>query len=170
MATPTVVFVCIMAVIVGFLSISYTNILQSIVVVPNVHHSDLAFEEMIRQNFTFESSHPSLIRYNSRLMVSSYATGSRGKEKRFRVLEMHAQLAERIELISTYWNDEFHSFLEEFSPGKKKVLVSSELDVDVFRLTLPRKAGWDVVVGKEEFLKGPAYWSFEDVERGSLLA
>ena len=40
--------------LVGFISMSYTNILPSLVVVPSVHVSSLTFEDMMAKNFSFE--------------------------------------------------------------------------------------------------------------------
>ena len=39
----------------GFISMTYTNILQSIVVVPDIRFNGPTWEEMIARNFTFES-------------------------------------------------------------------------------------------------------------------
>ena len=40
--------------LVGFVSMTYTNILQSIVVVPGIIHSRPTFEDMVGRNFSFE--------------------------------------------------------------------------------------------------------------------
>ena len=40
--------------LVGFISMTYTNILQSVVVVPRIRYNGLTFEELVQSNYTFE--------------------------------------------------------------------------------------------------------------------
>ena len=45
----------------SFIAIVYGSVLQSSVVVPQVLHVDLSFDDMVNQNFTFVSSHYAFI-------------------------------------------------------------------------------------------------------------
>ena len=153
----------------GFVSIGYTNVLQSILVVPSVSSSELKFEEMIRENFTFESVYSEFIKSRSLLMAFSYLSRSVEGERKFKIIEMEEQLAERVAQRRELNHSDVSSAMNEFSRDSKKALVVLKSEVERYGPLLLH-SGWSVVVGKEAFFNSPRWWGFESVESGSLLA
>ena len=156
---------------IGFISIGYTNVLQSIFIVPTTQHSDRSFDEMIKQNYTFATNEYRFIRARSIIMSSQYLSGS-GGGKKFKMLEMQNQLAERIieRKINSTSLSAYYSLVEEFREGQKKSFILQRKSLETFELCLPLTDGWQMVVGAEEFFNAPTWWHFGYVERGSLLA
>ena len=85
---------------------------------------------------------------------------------------MQEQLAEQIVIVERNLSGLSinSSFVEEYSEGHKRVLVIDKSFLETVRVFLPQNAGWQMVVGAEEFLNAPTWWYFGNVERGSLLA
>ena len=148
----------------GFLSISYTNILQSSVIVPSMHHIDRTFEEMLAGNFTFEAMDFEWIKTYIRdiQITDSYSTG------KSKLMERQEQLAERIVEYSDPTTFSWSSDIEKFSEGKRKVLVLNSWTIGRYKW-IPEKINVDMVVGTEQYFSAPLWWSFMHVERGALL-
>ena len=122
--------------VIGFISMSYTNVLQSIVIVPTMQHIERNFEDMIRQNYTFATNEYALIKSRSLIMASRYRRGS-GAGKKFKMLEMQQELAERITERNLTWVTDAYRLVEEFSEGHKKVYILKKTALEEFGLFLP---------------------------------
>ena len=156
--------------LIGFILTSYTNILQSLITVPGIHKSHRSFEEMLQENFTFESPHfgwPEFREYSEPpTRFPNGAADSRGR--RAHEVQMRKRLVER---LVQYKQDpvlSFHAVMKTFSEGKERVLVLTRNEVARFK-SIPVKTGWDVVHGNEQLFSVPFWWDFTYVERGSLL-
>ena len=155
--------------VIGFISMSYTKVLQSIVVVPSTQPNDRSFDEMIRQNYTFATDEYKFFKYRSIFMSAQYRAAS-GGGKRFKMVEMQEMLAERIVERNLTTPSDIHSLVQEFSEGHNKAFIVARVALESLGLFLPSKGGWQLVVGAEEFFNDPNWWYFGNVERGSLLA
>ena len=140
------------------LSATYTNILQSYVVVPQVRYNDLSFEQMTKKNYSFESTLWLWMK-----ILTSTAFECRGTRE-----EM---LSERVSKIgkSLGIGTNLDEFVHYYSGSTKRVLVEHGSDTKVYKL-ISKVTGWDLTVGKERFFNVPLWWNFVRVERASLLA
>lgn len=158
--------------VIGFITISYTNVLQSIFVAPHVHHSDFTFEDMLREDLTFEATHFEWMRaYSSKVMGfrNGFSHGNAGAVRTSTIIQRHKQLVERMVEYKLPNPSSWHTVVNTFSEERRKVVVMMNRQFDYLR-GIPRKTGWDLVVGKEQFFKFPMWWNFGEAERGSLLA
>ena len=152
--------------LIGFISISYTNVLQSIAIVPAVHYSERTFEAMLRENYTFESYNYNWMKRGGREIVDNFrlcCTGDRKSE----FIEMHKQLVEHV--IEMKKAPTWHALVEKFSDGQREALIVINTELESFKW-IPAKTGLDLVVGSEQFFPLPIWWIFVNIERGSLLA
>ena len=146
----------------GFMCVTYTNILQSYVVVPGIHFNDLSFEDMIEENYSFESAQWKWIKDVSidRTYDTFASTGIREK-----------QVSERVSKMENYWvaGSDPGVYLEYYSREAKRALIDSSANININKL-IYEVTDWDVIVGKEKFFNVPIWWSFLQIERASLLA
>ena len=149
---PCVLCYAIWLLFVGFTSMGYTNVLQSIVVVPRIQHSALTFEEMLHQNFTFGA------------FDLSYLQSLRGH-----LTKEETDLLERA--VQYNMPDQFSwgHFIEHFAEGRRSALVTNSHNLKHFEF-IPATFAVDLLVGKERFFNFFHGWGFADVERASLLA
>ena len=152
--------------LIGFISMTYTNILQSIVVVPGVRNDGTTFEELIARNFTFLSEEVRWIREFTKHhdIVDDTDRRSLTYKSTTSILEQEktlARLLSHISLGNFTW-----SLLEE-----KNACAMLLRDDAVSKLVLVGNlVGWDVVAGQEQFFNIPDWWDFDGVESGMLLA
>ena len=149
---------------------SYTNVLQSILIVPTMQHSGRTFDEMIEQNYTFATADFKFFQTLSIPMSTQYGSIRGGGNKRFKMLERQEQLLDRIVQRNPKRIPDFYALVEEYSEGQNKVFMLDKKGLPSFGLLLPPKGRWQMVVGTDEFLSIPIWWRFGNVERGSLLA
>ena len=142
----------------GVVSVTYTNILQSHVVVPGVRYNGLSFEDMAERNYSFESTFWGWMR---NVMSYNAVTSLSRREK---------ILSERVSGRGSHlvrgFSDEF---IRYYSEAAKRALVQSDYETQRYA-SLSKVTDWDVVIGKEEFFSLPLWWNFVRVERASLLA
>ena len=160
--------------LVGFLSMAYTNILQSILVVPGTLRSGLTFEQMVRVNFTFETPH--LRRIQSSVAPALPAGGQNQMNRKIlsalekeRILAGLATNDSEFKMMELKGTMTHTWFVQTYSDATKRSLVVLG-DHERYYKDVGRTLGWDVVAGQEEFFKLPTWWNFELVERGTLLA
>ena len=138
-----------------FISITYTKILQSIVIVPATHYNVLSFEEMARRNYTFECE-------NWKWM----------KERRMMMDNDWVFLSVKEELMSQLVSPKGHGmsigFTDYYSERTKRVLVDSKKKTRPYEL-VSQIGGWGMVMGKEQFFSVPTWWVFAQIERASLI-
>ena len=154
--------------LISFISTDYTNILQSIVVVPKLHHSDRTFEQMLQENFTFEAIESRWIRLYSSEMGCTFS-GEAETKRKCSLLEREVQLASRVTDFEAPIAMTLTWYISRFSEGHKKVCVVRKLLLERLR-GVPTIIGLDAVVGKERFFNAPCWWDFRGAERGSYLA
>ena len=145
----------------GFISMTYTNILQSTVVVPRIHQNGLTFEEMAEKNFSFWTpSGSSLTSAPNRHLDFS-------DKHQMTILYKEKLIIERLDGKNIH--DSYNSFMQYLSESNR---VAALLNRQVREPTLLAAAllGFDAVVGQEKFFNFPSWWSFRQVERASLLA
>ena len=146
----------------GVISVTYTNILQSHVVVPGVCENDLSFEEMTRQNYSFESVSWKWMKYAAN--DSSYEASSYMAARERKLSEKVSQIGKYLRIGS-----DLNEFVQYYSGTTKRVQVNPSDDIESFKL-IPLITEWDLVVGEEKFFNVPLWWEFTYVERASLLA
>ena len=137
---------------VGFLSMGYTNVLQSILVVPRIQPRRISFEEMLRQNFTFEAQDFTHVKFIA-----------------MRVRRDEKLLQERVVEYKLSKLESSYSVIEHFSEGTRKVLVVNSNTIDGLKW-VPTMFKVDLVVGKERFFNLFYWWDLSQVERALLLA
>ena len=148
----------------GFISIMYTNILQSVVVVPGIRFNRLTFEEMVHRKYTFESlAVEPLKSYAKRLAIES------PKSTRMSVIEAEMLLAELVEERCEYFDSNWIKIIQRYNEASKRAVIGSIILKKKFEVAA-KTFGWDVVVGQERFFNAPSWWYFQNMERGSLLA
>ena len=137
---------------VGFVSMGYTNVLESILVVPSVQRSGRTFEDMLQANFSFETTHFSYI-----------------KSQKIQITKEEKHLVKLVVESQQPYPFSWRNFIERFGEGKGNVLVADSNNV--------KNLGWiptvlkvDLVVGKERFFNFPSWWGLSYVERASLIA
>ena len=158
--------------LIGFILTSYLNILQSIVVVPSVRLNDRTFEEMLREDFAFETFYSSIKWmqiYSPALAGAGVSTGNGGRGRRPKILETEKQLVQRISEYKQKVPFSWHTHILTFSEGQRKVFVLDNLELE-YQKSIPAESGWSLMIGNERFFNAPRWWSFSHVERGSLLA
>ena len=133
----------------GFISMTYTTLLLSIVVVPSTHTSHHTFDEMIRQNYTLASVEQNYIRERSGDMSFQYLSVS-GAGKAFKMLEMQKQLANRLTKFEITSLSDYYTLVQEFSEGTNKAFIWQTELLETLELFLPRKDGWQMVVSTQK--------------------
>ena len=155
--------------LIGFILTSYINILQSVVIVPSVYHSDRSLDDMIRENFTFEAFNFKWIKaYMKKEPTTSPSVGFSGTELNSKILKMQEQLAKMVAEYKVLIPFNYHEFFKKYREGQRRVLVMSNGDLK-FEEGHPTKNGWNVVIGQEQLFKRPHWWDFERVARASIL-
>ena len=152
---------------VGFVSTTYTNLLQISVITANVRHTERAFEEMLAENFIFQVLDPEWIKSRNQVDTSLLLNGLE-VEGKTEMVHWHKQLAQRVVKYHVPPLFSWQSYFEEFSEGKRKALVLPQGTLEFYKW-IPKIMGVDLVMGKELFFRTPFWWSFEHVERGSIL-
>ena len=155
--------------LVGFIAVRYTNILQSIVVAPSAHYNDLNIRDMLENNFTIMTSPGMLhlIKHKSNWQQDSFNDGTKADKLKLR--EIEKELALRMKALRGGALTSWLAVIQHFSEAQKKVLVLDNLMIERLKW-IPREVGRDLLVGKERFFSSPLLWLFGDVERGLLLA
>ena len=150
----------------GFISITYTNVLQSIRVVPALRYNGLTFEEMIHRNFSFDSANlksPTDTAHDLGVSSLDQKPGSiLFKEK---LLKDH--LVGKGDRVRNYVHS-WLTFIERYSEATRLTLLVGENWVREYQI-ISGVFGCDLIVGKDQFFKEPNWWSLKLVERGSLL-
>ena len=158
--------------LIGFISITYTNILQSTVVVPSVHSNHLNIEDMLQDNYRFVT-YAYALRWMKKRFPSLHNSSDERcslKAKKSKSIEMlEAMLTLRLEGNFEFDQMPWRSLIEEFSQSQKNVLIFDKGSIEMWNW-IPREVGRDLVVGKEQLFFLPFWWSFGNVERGLLLA
>ena len=141
--------------LVGFILMTYTNILQSIVVFPGIRFNSPIFQEMLRQNYTFESWAAEYVK----LFASRLAAQSSELEKEVLLRKLVVETSEGPSWIAT---------MDMFNEASKRVAFAL---VDVGRKyeVAAETVGWVMVAGQERFFNRPSIWSFQFAGSGSLL-
>ena len=156
-------FYSIWLLLTGAISMIYTNILQSYVVVPQVRYSGISLENMLEQDYTFQSGDWKWIKAIS--TDENYkAIGSKSITENF--------LSERVSKRDKYFTlppPRLNEFISHYSEASKRVIVEAALETEVYRLT-SKATGWDMIVGTEQLFTIPFWWYFGRIERASLLA
>ena len=149
--------------LVGFvILVTYTSILQSYVVVPGVRYNDLSFDDMSKQNYSFEARQWKWMKATANDSTYHAITVLRAREK---------TLSERVSNRGKYLGRDSKSwsnFVEYYSKATKRALVVPGDETELYTSIL--LTHMDIVVGKEKFFAVPLWWDFMCVERGSLLA
>ena len=153
--------------LVGCISMTYTNVLQSVVVVPGFRYNGLTFEEMLQRNYTFESGDWSYMKGVVHL-APNISTKSRDNSTGISVMEKEKILS-RIVLARgddgpISWNE----LVLMYSEANKRAAVEYSTLENRYKMA-GEAFGWDVVAGQERFFNVPTWWSAEYVERASLL-
>ena len=152
--------------LVCLISICYTNILQSIVVVPSVQQRHLNIWDMMRDNFTFASSRDLLVWLRDTKNWRSHALSLTGNSSSAEKLEMMSLRMVEFQ-IPTFRS--WYDFVQHFSEGLKNVLVVNKPSIAAWK-SMPSQVGRNLLLGKEQLFSYPFWWSFVRVERGCLLA
>ena len=154
----------------GFISMTYTNVLQSIVVVPAIRYNGLTFEEMIDRNFAFHSVDLQFITDLAHDPDTFTLEGKQGsvlfKEKLLRDRLVGEGGQNNITVSNNVYS--WREFMEQYSEASRVTRVVDEDQVAEYHI-ISEEFGFDVIVGKDKFFNLPLLWSFEFVERGSLL-
>ena len=150
----------------NFISIGCTNILQSIVVAPSVHDNSLNIRDMLRDNFTFMTDLDLLewIRYRNDLRQSSFDESESRKAEKTKMIEIEAELVFRMQENQTTGKKTCPIIIQDFSEGQKKMWLQDDSGIEVLQ-RIPEEVGRDLLVGKERLFSYPFWWSFEDSER-----
>ena len=148
----------------GFISIMYTNILQSVVVVPGIRFNRLTFEEMVHRKYTFESLAVEPLKSNAKRLATESP-----KSTRMSVIEAEMLLADLVEERCEMFNSTWIKIIQRYNEASKRAAIGSIILKQKFKKAA-KTFGWDVVVGQEQFFNDPSWWSFQNMERGSLLA
>ena len=152
----------------GFISMSYTNILQSIVVAPGVHNDDHTFDDMLLENYTFESPEFNAIKLRSKRLMSYPNRKDLLNDKKFVQLERRiTALAERVVDPGNPKNLRWRAYIDRYSEGNRNVLVLAKNKLEDHKW-IPEKLGVDLIVGHEKFFNAPLWWYFP-FEGGQLF-
>ena len=152
---------------VSFLSIAYETTLQSLVVTPQMHSTELSFEAMVEQNFTFLSIHSDFIKssaseLNQWLNNENKLPGANQDD--WRAYYKEFELGDRIEKANFSQNDGAMGLhLLRVNPRDKKVLIVHSENLFLMA-NVVNLLGHNVLVGKERFFDTPDFWEF-DLER-----
>ena len=140
---------------------TYTNILQSYVVVPQVRLSGISFEDMIKQGYAFQSNDWTWIKAISADAGFEGMESTRTREK---------LLSERVSKREKHLEFVLHlnEFVSFYSETAKRVMVETRGETGVHKLA-SKAIGWDMIVGTEQLFTVPLWWVFQPVERASLL-
>ena len=146
--------------IAGIVSVTYTNILQSYVVVPGVRSNDHSFEKRVQRNYSFESMDWELLTNIPKHSAYETATPMSSKEKILAV-----RVSERAKYLKP---GSVNAFINYYSETTKTALVESSHKVDLYA-SVTTATDRNAIVGKEQFFHVPFWWNFAHVERASLL-
>ena len=137
--------------------------------VPSMRLADRTSEEMLRDNFTFKAVNFEWF-YGRKKDLERVPTmhGEIGPGRKSKIVEWQKTLADRVVPFMEPVPFNWHSYVEEFSEGKAKVVVLRSRTIESYKL-MPEQVGVDMVIGKEQFFSVPFWWSFRYVERGCLL-
>ena len=154
--------------LVSFVAMTYTNILQSIVVVPGFRSNGLTFQEMLASNFTFKSNGSKWMRSAAdRLNATRRNVGQMNKTTS--ILDQEKTLAKLVMNLDWSRFSSLMTLVESSAEASKSaVLVGSETENEYEKMG--RILGLDAIIGQERFFSFLYWWSFGEVERGSLLA
>ena len=152
----SLIFYACWLLVTGFISMTYTNILHSFVVVPGIRYSSLSFDDMIRHNYAFEALNWQWMKRVKRLSGCEGCTSAREKILSERVGNLTHKL-------------QFLELVEHYSDTTKTTLVDTSSSKHLFKI-IAQATGRDVVVGKESFFNMPLWWAFRNVERAPLWA
>ena len=130
----------------GFISMTYTNVLQSIVVVPAIRYNGLTFEEMMERNFTFESAN-----FQFRTDLAHDQDMSTLDRKQGSVLFKEKLLMERlVGAQNSNYISSCLTFIEHYSEATRVTRLVDENVVEQYHID-SEVFGCDVIVGKDKF-------------------
>lgn len=147
-----------------FISTNYTNILQSLVVVPELHYDDLSFDDMINQSYTFFSvDSQSLKQTTTDILELGVCNGT---QKCAKIIQKEMVLVKHLQFF-----DEFTAgggYTSLFSRRGKRVLLLVDAEARNYQ-RVAKNMNKQMMVGKEDFYNLPRWWSLLNVEKGGLL-
>ena len=140
-----------------FLGILYISLLESAAVAPVSQHSDISFDQMVQQNFTFLADYPEFI-YEASMMTKEILDGRAGGDGMMDFLQDEAMLAELL-LRGERKQVKLGSVLLESSPRNRKVLLLQSENQGVI-VRILKFLNRNILFGKEKFFVTPAYWEW----------
>ena len=146
----------------AFISMAYTNILQSHVVVPGIRYGDMSFEDMVEKDYVFES-----VQWQWMESVTMWGRHEAQTAMGIRERELSHRVSGRRKFLML--DSELGEFVNYYSETRKTALVDTSGEKDLYKL-ISKVTGQDVVVGKDSFFNVPLWWAFSHVERAPLWA
>ena len=154
-------------IIVSILSTCYTNMLQSIVIVPGTQVVGLSLDEMVYQNFTFLAFSAWLLMLKEYTQKEELTSSSNRKGEKWDFLRKEKIIGERVQRWR-YQEDRFALYLTEINQDTKRVLIADQDSRLIFeRITL--ELGRNVILGEERFFENPYLWTFYAEKSHMLL-
>ena len=149
------------------ISAHYTNLLQSIVIVPGSQVAGLSLDEMTHQNFTFVAFSAWLLMLKKDSQEQELRSWSNIEtNKNWEFLRKEKLIGDRVQRWCSH-EDRFAFCLKEISRDTKKVLIADQDSRLIFeKITL--ELGRNVIVGEERFFDYPYFWTFQ-AEKSHML-
>ena len=151
-----------------FITISYTNVLQSIVVVPGVYQSYLTFSDMVRLNYTFRTYDTEWLRAINSVTKEYIENNENGRSK------TALQSKHLMEKWIVEHGEDFQILpmspeaAEYFTRDKQALLYG--LDVLSWLRGYMKATGLQFYEGTEQIFDIPLYWSFGDLYAANFVA
>ena len=155
-----------------FVGIVFTSLLQSVVVVPVIHVSELSFDQMVRQNFEFYSwprtakTIRKFAHYSNRTLVHTSKTHS-APRKHLEFLSRETVLGEKIKtaLSEDVWSP---GFLSSSSKKSRTVLVGLKVPIMACAQVM-KSRGFNAAVGRERLFESHYHWNFMTEKPARLI-
>ena len=142
------------------LGIQYTTVLQSAVVAPQLHYSELSFEDMVHQNFTFLSTVSEAIKSAGEVADKDNLFGEKicpGQDDT--CLQKETLLGRNVKPVSLEVGS-MASVLFQLSLKNRRVLVEENVNRRLYA-NIIKVLGRNAVEGRERFFANAFYWKFK---------
>ena len=154
---------------VSLAGILYTTVLQSAIVVPQLHYSELSLEDVMHQNFTFLSTVSEHVKQGGELENKQNFLGERicpGQDAA--CLHKETLLGRKVEPVVLDLEVGSTAFvLSQLSLKNRRVLVEENLNRRI-HASIIRALGRNAVERREKFLANAFHWMFR-VEKSWML-
>ena len=149
-----------------FISMFYTNMMQSAIVAPNITHTEMSLEDMAAQNFTLLVSSVTEAFVKEMVQTAGAHSGKESTELDGTIMGKETKLRRMMR-----WDPSMDSACDDVSlltqPKQAMLLWGMEISMWFYCV---KEMGRNFDAGKDRFFSIPSWWNFDKAPSGDTLA